>query len=132
MNHAAPRCIAVVTTLPSVEQAQALARTLVQRRLAACAQIEPIESLYIWDGALQQEPEVRLLLKTVAPLYDRVAEAITALHSYELPAIHAVALDPIAADYARWIAGACSADNDEHGAAAAAPRTSNPTPDERD
>lgn len=132
MSDATPRCIAVVTTLPSLEQAQALARTLVQRRLVACAQIEPIESLYIWDGALQQGPEVRLLLKTVAPLYDRVAEAITALHSYELPAIHAVVLDPIAADYAQWIAGACSGGGDELHAAAAASGTSNPTPTGRD
>ena len=108
MSARVPRCIAVVTTLSSREQAQTMGRALVERRLAACAQIDTIESLYVWNGALQHEPEFRLLLKTLASRYEGVAAAIRALHSYELPAIHAVALDPIDPAYARWIAAACS------------------------
>jgi periplasmic divalent cation tolerance protein len=99
-------CIAVVTTTGSLAEAQAIARSLIDRRLAACAQIEPIESYYTWKGALQHDHEYRVLLKTVAARYDEVAAAIRALHGYELPAIHAVALGPIDPAYAQWIAGA--------------------------
>ena len=105
-------CIAVVTTTGSLAAAQAIARSLVEQRLAACAQIEPIESYYTWKGALQHDPEYRVLLKTVAARYDNVAAAIRALHDYELPAIHAVALDPIDPAYAQWIADAVGPPHD--------------------
>ena len=68
--------IAVVTTVGSREEAQRLARTLVERRLAACAQISEIESIYRWKDAVQQEPEFRLLLKTTDERYAEVERAI--------------------------------------------------------
>lgn len=95
--------IAVVTTVATREEARAIAESLVSRRLAACAQLAPIESLFFWDGALQDAAEVRLLLKTTADRYDAVEQAIRELHPYELPAIHAVALDRVHAAYAAWI-----------------------------
>lgn len=96
--------IAVVTTVGSLEDARRIARTLVERRLAACAQISEIESCYRWQGALQQEREYRLLLKTGAQRYAAVEAAILELHPYELPAIHALTLDEVHAPYADWIA----------------------------
>ncbi|QPF75938.1 divalent-cation tolerance protein CutA [Roseateles sp. DAIF2] len=98
-----PTVIAVVTTLPDRAAAQDLARALVSQGLAACAQISEIESVYRWDGALQQEREFRLLLKTRAALYPRLEVAIRAAHPYELPAIHAQALGPVYGPYARWV-----------------------------
>jgi periplasmic divalent cation tolerance protein len=56
--------IAVVTTVASREEAHRLARMLVERKLAACAQISEIESVYRWKGEVQQEPEFRILFKT--------------------------------------------------------------------
>lgn len=94
----------VVTTLDSAEQARALARTLVERRLAACAQIEPIESCYRWRGAVEQAHEWRLLLKTTAAGYPALEAAIRELHPYELPAIHAIAAERAYAPYAQWVA----------------------------
>jgi periplasmic divalent cation tolerance protein len=96
-------CIAVVTTVAARADAQRIGRALVERRLAACAQISEIESCYCWNGALQNEPEFRLLLKTTAAHYDAVELAIRELHSYELPAIHAYALTHVYAPYAAWI-----------------------------
>lgn len=96
--------IAVVTTVGSLEDARRIARTLVEGRLAACAQISEIESCYRWQGEVQQEREFRLLLKTVAGRYREVEAAILELHPYELPAIHALALDEVHAPYADWIA----------------------------
>jgi periplasmic divalent cation tolerance protein len=95
--------IAVFTTVGDEEQARRISRELVQRRLVACAQISPIESFYVWQGGLCQEPEFRLLLKTTAERYAAVEAAIRELHPYELPAIHAVALERVSEPYARWV-----------------------------
>lgn len=97
------KIIAVVTTLGSREEARTMARTLVERKLAACVQISEIESFYPWDGAIQNGPEYRLLLKTREALYDALAQAIRALHSYTLPAIYAQALEHVDTAYAQWI-----------------------------
>jgi periplasmic divalent cation tolerance protein len=97
------KAIAVVTTLGSRPDAERLARELVERRLAACAQISEIFSVYRWKDAVQQEPEFRLLLKTTDAMYPAIEMAIRALHPYELPAIHAVALAHVFPAYAEWI-----------------------------
>lgn len=95
--------IAVVTTVATQDDARRLARALVEQRLAACAQISAIESVYRWQGAVQQEPEQRVLFKTVRERYDEVAAALRALHPYELPAIHALALAEVDPAYADWV-----------------------------
>ena len=87
--------IAVITTVGSVEDARKLATALVERRLAACAQISQIESVY--------RPEFRVLFKTTAARYQDVEEAIRALHPYELPAIHAFAMEHVYAPYGAWV-----------------------------
>jgi periplasmic divalent cation tolerance protein len=97
------RCIAVVTTVGSLADARRMARELVERKLAACAQISEIESFYRWDGAVQNEKEYRVLFKTSAEQYGAVEAAIRELHSYELPAIHAAALDRVYQPYGEWI-----------------------------
>ncbi len=100
--------LAVVTTIGSQAEAQALARALVERRLAACAQIEPIESFYWWNGAVQHEPEFRVLFKTTEARHAEVEAAIRELHPYELPAIHAYALEHVHAPYGAWIEASTS------------------------
>ena len=95
--------IAVLTTVGAIEEARAMARSLVSRRLAACAQISEIESFYVWEGSVRNEKEFRVLFKTTGQRYEAVEAAIRELHSYELPAIHAVALEPVYAPYAAWI-----------------------------
>ena len=95
--------IAVITTVGSRAEAQAMARALVERQLAACAQIDAIESFYTWDGAIQNEPEFRITVKTTDARYAAVETVIRELHTYALPAIYAVALSPLYAPYAQWI-----------------------------
>jgi periplasmic divalent cation tolerance protein len=97
-------CIAVVTTVGSREQAQLIAGSLVERRLAACAQISEIDSYYVWHGTVQHEPEWRVLVKTTADQYEVVEAAIRELHSYELPAIHAYPFARTSEPYGEWIA----------------------------
>lgn len=95
--------IAVVTTISSLAEAQSMARTLVEHKLAACAQISEIESFYHWNDAVQNEKEFRVLFKTTSKSYAAIELAIKELHPYELPAIHAIALDHIYTPYANWI-----------------------------
>jgi periplasmic divalent cation tolerance protein len=108
--NAAPNAIAVVTTVGTRADAERLARTLVERRLAACAQVEAIDSFYVWDGALQHDPEFRVLFKTTRERYDDVETAIRELHPYELPAIHALAFEHAHGPYVAWIEGHCGGD----------------------
>ena len=96
--------IAVFTTVASLDAARAMSSALVERRLAACVQISEIESHYRWKEAVHQEKEYRLLVKTTRDRYDAVEQAIRELHTYELPAIHALVLDPVFAPYADWVA----------------------------
>ena len=80
-----------------------MAHALVERRLAACVQISEIESVYRWQGQVHQDPECRLVIKTTRERYAQVEQAIRELHSYELPAIHALAFAAVSAPYAQWI-----------------------------
>jgi periplasmic divalent cation tolerance protein len=95
--------IAVYTTVATADEARRMAAALVERRLAACAQITAIESFYVWKGAVQHEPEWRVMFKTRASRYAAVEAAIRELHSYDLPAIHSVAVLEVSDPYARWV-----------------------------
>ena len=97
------KLLAVYTTVASVDAARRMARALVERRLAACAQIGEIESFYAWQGALANDREFRILFKTTEARVAEVEAAIRELHDYELPAIHAVALEHVDLEYGRWI-----------------------------
>lgn len=96
--------IAVLTTTDSLEEARAIASLLVERNLAACAQISSIESIYTWQGTTQNDQEFRLVVKTVASRYPDVEAAIRELHSYDLPAVYAFEMSEIFAPYADWVA----------------------------
>lgn len=95
--------LAVITTTATEEEARAIARALVDRGLAACVQISALESFYIWQGAVQQEPEYRVVAKTTEERYPDVEQTIKELHSYELPAIYGLPLYPVYAPYAEWV-----------------------------
>lgn len=96
--------IVVLTTIDSEEDAQKIAAALVERKLAACVQISRIESVYSWQGEVQQSPELRLLVKTTDEQYARVEAAIRELHTYDLPAILALPVEHAYAPFADWIA----------------------------
>ena len=95
--------IAVVTTVASLAEAGKMAADLVEPKLPACAQISEIESFYRWQGVSQNEKEFRILFKTREANYTAIEDAIREMHSYELPAIHAFALEHVFAAYGKWI-----------------------------
>lgn len=97
------RHISVITTVGTLADARSLARSVVESRLAACAHIAPIESFYHWQGAVQNETEFKVTFKTRAEHYARLEAAIRSRHPYELPDIHALALDELYVPYAHWL-----------------------------
>jgi len=98
----APLCL-VLTTVATRADADRLARGMVERRLAACAQISAIDSLYRWQGAVQSEGEFRLLFKTTAARAPALQAALRAGHPYELPAIVALPCGGALAEFADWV-----------------------------
>jgi len=91
------------TTLPSEQSAHELALALVSERLAACAHIHAIASIYRWKGEVTRDAEWAVLLKTREDLYDRAAARIRELHTYEVPEIIAVPITRGLPEYLAWI-----------------------------
>ena len=96
-------CVILVTT-GSEAEAELLAEALVGERLAACVQLSPIRSRYIWKGAVQRDDEILLLIKTKAALFEAVRARVRELHSYETPEIVMLPVTAGDADYLAWIA----------------------------
>ena len=98
------RTVAVLSTAGSREEAERIATTLVEERLAACVNIvAPITSVYRWRGAVERADEVLLVVKTRRSHASRVAARIRALHSYELPEVIVLPIDGGAPDYLAWL-----------------------------
>jgi len=96
--------IQVVTTTARREEAEAIARALVEERLAACVQIlGPITSTYRWKGAIETSEEWQCWAKTHRDLYEKIEQAIRRLHSYEVPEIIAVPILAGSESYLTWL-----------------------------
>jgi periplasmic divalent cation tolerance protein len=94
----------VLTTASSFEESKKIARELVEFRLAACVNIIPrIESVYRWQGKVEEEQEFLLLIKTTESACAQVCEAIQRLHSYEVPECIALSIEDGGATYLKWI-----------------------------
>jgi len=94
----------VITTCGSEEEAQKIARELVERRVAACVNIvSPIQSVYRWQGKVESATEWLLLIKTTAEKFAAVRDAIGDLHSYDLPECIMVSIEDGSPEYLKWI-----------------------------
>ena len=95
----------VLTNLPDRPAAEALAKALIEARLAACVNIlAPCRSVYRWQGKVETSDEVPLLIKTSEARYAALEAAIRALHPYELPELIAVPITQGLPDYLAWVA----------------------------
>ena len=97
--------LVVLTTLPNADAAAALAKTIVEERLAACGNILPaVRSIYRWQGKTQDEPEVLVVLKTQRALFEPLRARIVQLHPYEVPEVIALPIAEGHQPYLDWIA----------------------------
>jgi len=96
--------IVVLTTCGNDEDANTLARALVERRLAACVNAIPkVASTYRWKGEIQQDQESLLIIKTTAPLLKSLEQTIREHSKYELPEVIALPVVAGSADYLDWV-----------------------------
>jgi periplasmic divalent cation tolerance protein len=95
--------VLVLTTVATRADAERLARAMVEQRLAACAQINAIDSVYRWQGVLQAEGEFRLLFKTTAARGRALQAALQAQHPYALPTIVTLPCGDALPQFAAWV-----------------------------
>ena len=94
----------VLSTCGSLEEAREIARAIVERKLAACVNIIPnIESIYRWKGEIEDSAEFLLVIKSTEKAFPSLRDAITGLHSYEVPECIEVVITDGSAAYLKWI-----------------------------
>ena len=93
----------IVTTVGKREDAERIAETLVQKRLAGCVQIVgPISSIYWWKSKIEKAEEWLCLIKTEETLYHSIEETIKRIHPYETPEIIALPIVAGSKEYFTW------------------------------
>lgn len=98
----------VFTTTGDVAEAKEIGKDLVTHRLAACVNILPeVESIYRWEGEVEESSEVLMLIKTTEGRLEEVKSVIKRSHSYEVPEILAVEVDDGLEDYLEWVTENC-------------------------
>jgi len=100
-----PDACVVMTTLGSQAAAEQLAGQLLDERLAACVQLLPIQSFYVWKGERCQEPEVLLMIKTRRSLWPALQAFVQARHPYEVPELLQLPVDAGWPAYLAWLRG---------------------------
>ena len=96
--------IVVFSTAGSQEEANRIARQLVERRLAACVTVVAgASSIYRWQGAIEEAGEWLLVIKSSRGLFDRLQAGIRKLHSYQTPEVIAVPIVDGAEEYLQWM-----------------------------
>src|SRR3712207_1975146 len=95
--------IVILSTCATEEEAERIARALVDARLAACVNVLPrVRSFYRWQGAVEDATECLLVIKTSRPLFEPLRAALEKAHSYEIPEVVALPIVDGAPNYLSW------------------------------
>ena len=99
------KAIEIFVTASSLDEARKISRILVEERLVACCNIvQPVESIFKWQGKLNIENEVLMIFKTREEQFDTAEKRIKQLHSYEVPEIIAMPITHGSKSYLDWVA----------------------------
>ncbi len=93
----------LLTSLPDRAAAKAMAQALIAKRLVACVQMMPIESIYEWQGAVEEAAEILLLCKMKREDYAEAEKLILAQHPYETPEVVLLPIEAGSSAYLAWI-----------------------------
>ncbi|HEY9767075.1 MAG TPA: divalent-cation tolerance protein CutA [Coleofasciculaceae cyanobacterium] len=93
----------VLVTAVSLAEGKTIAQSLIESKLAACVNMFPIDSLYLWQGKINQDQEYQLIIKTDLNNFSELAEQIKTLHSYEVPEIIALPIVAGSSSYLSWL-----------------------------
>lgn len=97
----------VLVTCSQQKEAEAIAQTIVTERLAACVNVvgaqSPVKSFYIWEGKLQQDNEILLIIKTTPMQLTALEARVRSIHSYTTPEFIALPIQSGSADYLGWL-----------------------------
>ncbi len=98
--------IVVFSTCSTREEAEKIARNLIEERLAACVNVAPgVRSFYRWKGAIEEADEYLLVIKSSRDLFDRLRAVLEKAHTYEVPEVVSVPVVDGAPNYLNWIDG---------------------------
>ncbi len=95
--------IVAYITAASETQARRIARRLLQNEMVACANIVPVNSMFLWKGDIQEEEEVLIVLKTRVDKFDQIVDMVKSIHTYDTPEIIALPILLGSRDYLKWI-----------------------------
>lgn len=93
----------VLVTVASLTAGKAIAMSLIEAKLAACVNLFPLDSIYLWEGKINQEQEYQLIIKTDLSKFDELEAKIKTLHSYEVPEIIALPIIAGSNTYLDWL-----------------------------
>ena len=97
--------VVIFSTAPTLAEAKKIGKALVGARLIACANILPkVRSIYRWQGEVHDEPEVMMVMKTLASKVPAVKRELKKIHSYECPELVVLKITDGLPDYLKWIA----------------------------
>ncbi len=95
--------LVVLTTTDSEGVAEAISKTLIEERLAACVQTIPIKSRYWWKGKVEESEEYLLIIKTTEERYEQLERRIKEIHNYTVPEIVALPVKKVYEPYLKWL-----------------------------
>jgi periplasmic divalent cation tolerance protein len=95
--------LVVLVTASSSAQARRIARRLLQSKLAACVNMIPVESMFLWKGEIQEEEEVLMVIKTRSEAFDELMNAVKSMHTYDTPEIIGMPVVMGSREYLKWI-----------------------------
>jgi periplasmic divalent cation tolerance protein len=93
----------IYVTAGNREEAEKIARHILEKRLAACVNMFDINSMYIWEGNIEKSPETGMIIKTRAEKLRELKEEIKKIHSYTIPCICAFSVEDGSREYLEWI-----------------------------
>ena len=93
----------VYITAKNSGEAKKISAHLLHKKLIACANMFPIESMFFWEGEIQENVEFVILAKTSDDNFDKIDKEVKSIHEYEVPAIYSWKADKVSKSYADWV-----------------------------